>query len=56
MTIFCFLRYNTLIISAKNHATVDLFDIFIFNDAKSELKVILYLSSKVVSEIKVLSL
>ena len=40
----------------KNHAKVDFFDIFIFNNVKSDLKIILYQQNKVVSEIKVLSL
>ena len=32
------------------------FDIFIFNNVKSDIKIILYQQNKVVSEIKVLSL
>ena len=35
---------------------MDFFDIFIFNNVKSNLKIILYQQNKVVSEIKVLSL
>ena len=35
---------------------MEFFDIFIFNNVKSGLKIILYQSNKVVSKIKVLSL
>ena len=35
---------------------MDFFDIFIFNNVKSDLKTILYQQNEVVSEIKVLSL
>ena len=37
-------------------AKVDLFDIFMFNNVKSDFKIILYQPNKVVSKIKVLSL
>ena len=37
-------------------AKVEFFDIFIFNNVKSNLKIIFYQLNKVVSKIKVLSL
>ena len=40
----------------KNHAKVEFFDIFIFNNVKSDLEIILYQSNKVVFKVKVLSL
>ena len=40
----------------KNHAEVEFFDIFIFNNVKSNLNVILYQLNKVVFKVKVLSL
>ena len=40
----------------KNHTKVDFFDIFIFNNVKYSLKIILYQSNKVVFNVKVLSL
>ena len=42
--------------SKKNHEEVDFFDIFIFNNVKSGLKIILYQPNKVVFKVKVLSL
>ena len=42
--------------SAKKYAKVDLFDIFIFNNVKSDLKIILFLPNKAVLKVKVLSL
>ena len=38
----------------KNHAKVEFFDIFIFNNVKSDLEIILYQSNKVVFKVKVL--
>ena len=40
----------------KNHAKVDFFDIFIFNNVKSDLKTILCQQNKVVFKVKVLPL
>jgi len=40
----------------ENHAKVEFFDIFIFNNVKSDLKIIFYQSNKVVFKVKVLSL
>lgn len=42
--------------SKKNNTKVEFFDIFIFNNVKSDLKIILYQPNKVVSKIKVLPL
>ena len=39
----------------KYHAKVEFFDIFIFNNVKSDLEIILCQPNKVVSKIKVLS-
>ena len=40
----------------KNNAIVDSFDIFIFNNVKSNLEIILLLQDEVVFKVKVLSL
>ena len=40
----------------KNHAKVEFFDIFIFNNVKSDLKIILYQPNKAVFKVKVLPL
>lgn len=42
--------------SKKNNTKVDFYDIFVFNNVKSNLGVILYQSNKVVFKVKVLSL
>ena len=42
--------------SAKKYAKVDFFDIFIFNNVKSDLKIILCQPNRVVFKVKVLSL
>ena len=40
----------------KNHAKVEFFDAFVFNNVKLGLKIILFLPNKVVFKVKVLSL
>ena len=40
----------------RNNAKVDFFDIFIFNNVKLDLKIILCQTNKVVFKVKVLSL
>ena len=44
---------NTNFFSKKNYAKVELFNIFIFNNIKSNLKIILYQPNKVVFKVKV---
>ena len=47
---------NTNLFSEKNHAKVEFFGIFIFNNVKSNLYIILCQLNKVVFKVKVLSL
>ena len=47
--------YNTNFLAEK-HAKVEFFDIFIFNNVKSDLKIILYQPNEVVFKVKLLSL
>ena len=47
---------NTNFLAGKITQKVEFFDIFIFNNVKSDLKIILFQPNKVVSKIKVLSL
>lgn len=47
---------NTNFLAKKKHDKEDFFNIFIFNNVKSGLKITLFLPNKVVSKIKVLSL
>lgn len=47
---------NTDFSARKNHAKVEFFDTFIFNNVKSAIKILLYQPNKAVFKVKVLHL